>query len=108
MSYLQPPPAYRFHACLAEPVQAHDPGPIGERLVVGDEHPAFARGDGLGGVEGEADRPSDIVRHPTHWLSAIARRERVSRILHHGEAELARQRPRSLHVARRRPRSGPA
>ena len=44
-----------FPGVLADAVQRHDAAALGQGIVVGDDHAAFAGGDGLGGVEGEAD-----------------------------------------------------
>ncbi len=61
-------------------MQAHRPRPVGERGVVGREHPALAGRDGLRRVEAEGAGPADRAGEPA-VERGDRRRERVRGVL---------------------------
>ena len=68
---------------VAPPHQAQLPHLVGERVVVGRDRAALARGDVLRRVEGEARRARDRADPP----AAVARLDGVGRVLDHRQPE---------------------
>ena len=83
----------------ADPVERHHPGPVGDRVVVGDEHAALAGRDRLRGIERERAGPSERAGVPAA-RSADPARKRVRRVLDDRDAPRLEQRDQSLDLDR--------
>src|SRR5699024_10936641 len=81
-------------------MKTHAACPIGNSLVICNEHPAFTCGDGLGGIEREAHGAGNVFRDGPHSYAVPVCRERMRRIFNYTQTVCLGHVPNLIHVAR--------